>query len=144
MHNNDDRNITIFKENFVNILKMLRLEKGYSAYEVIKKLNIASPTYYKWENGKRLINVLDFKKIAEFYNVPMEAFWLDYKTLKSKSFEDIELIIKDKKSILVEEGTAEYEIITAFQKLTEYNKEKFLEKKEDIVAKILILFSTLL
>ena len=59
------------KNNFVNNLKFLRLQKNITQEELGKRLGKDYSTIGKWENGTRSPIMEDVIKIAEYFNVSL-------------------------------------------------------------------------
>lgn len=54
---------------FAKRLKELRTEKNLSYVQLAKELNISYTTISRWENQLRVPNIIELKKIAQFFNV---------------------------------------------------------------------------
>ena len=54
---------------FADRLKDLRNEKGLSLKQLAKELDISDAAISRWENQLRVPNIIELKKIAEFFNV---------------------------------------------------------------------------
>lgn len=57
----------ILKDNFKDILRNLRLEKGLLQKEMAKKLNVSLSTYSKYEQGTSTPNKENLIKIWNFF-----------------------------------------------------------------------------
>lgn len=57
-----------------NLLKM-RSERNYSQRYVGQILSVSQPAYKKMEDGKTFINAGQLSILADFYRVPLEAFY---------------------------------------------------------------------
>ena len=56
-------------EKFSKRLKELRQNKKLTILELAKKINVSDAAISRWENQLRIPNIVDLKKIAEFFNV---------------------------------------------------------------------------
>ena len=54
---------------FAQRLKGLREEKHLTYVELAKELTVSYTTISRWENQQRVPNIIELKKIAEFFNV---------------------------------------------------------------------------
>ena len=54
---------------FAEKLKDLRTDKGLSLKELAKELKVSDVTIGRWEKQQRIPNIIELKKIAEFFNV---------------------------------------------------------------------------
>jgi transcriptional regulator with XRE-family HTH domain len=68
-HNSFDKKI------FVSGLKILREGKLLTKGDLAKKLGISKDKITRWEEGKSLPSILEFKKIVEFYEVDYEDLY---------------------------------------------------------------------
>ncbi len=53
-------------------LTALRKHFGYSQGDIAGKLGITVPEYMNWENGNSICSILQLKKIADLYHVPLQ------------------------------------------------------------------------
>ena len=58
--------------NFSQLLKSIRMEKGFSQKEIAEKLGVSQPSYAQYENGKRNPKAETIKKIADALGVSIE------------------------------------------------------------------------
>ena len=56
-------------EIFAKRLKELRTDKKLNYLELAKELNVNYTTISRWENQLRVPNIIELKKIAEFFGV---------------------------------------------------------------------------
>ena len=56
-------------EIFADRLKDLRTDKGLSLKQLAKQLNVSDVAIGRWEKQQRIPNIIELKKIAEFFNV---------------------------------------------------------------------------
>ena len=56
-------------EVFAKRLKELRIEKNLSHLQLARELNVSNAAISRWENQLRVPNIIELKKIAEFFNV---------------------------------------------------------------------------
>ena len=56
----------------MNKLKLLRVKKGLNQLDLANELHIGQPAVSKCENGKTLPDIITLKKLAKFYDVPIE------------------------------------------------------------------------
>ena len=56
-------------EIFAQRLKELRLNKGLSYPQLSKELKVSHISISRWERMLRVPNIIELKKIAEFFNV---------------------------------------------------------------------------
>jgi len=56
-------------EIFAKRLKELRKEKNLSHTQLAKKLDVSNAAISRWENQLRVPNIIELKKIAEFFGV---------------------------------------------------------------------------
>ena len=56
-------------EIFAKRLKELRIEKNLSHLQLARELNVSNAAISRWENQLRVPNIIELKKIAEFFNV---------------------------------------------------------------------------
>ena len=54
-------------------IRVARAQVGLSCREAAAKLGISRQLYYNYERGEHLPNVLTALKIAEIYNIPVDA-----------------------------------------------------------------------
>jgi transcriptional regulator with XRE-family HTH domain len=59
------------KEIF-NIIKEIRIARGFSQLEVASKLNISRPSYIAIEQGKRELSLAEARKIADIFGIDLE------------------------------------------------------------------------
>lgn len=77
----------ILKDNFKDILKNLRLEKGLLQKEMAKKLNVSLSTYSKYEQGTSTPNKENLIKIWNFFGVPFSMFINENEEIKKSEIE---------------------------------------------------------
>ncbi len=70
-------------------LKKFREDKGVKQNVIAKALGISPPTYNRYEKGEREPDIKMIIKIARFYRVPVQSFFLDYS--KEYQFQDLYL-----------------------------------------------------
>lgn len=58
----------IFYNNFMNNIKNLRLQYGYTQKLMAEKLNIKQNTYSQYETGARQISIDSLISLSKFYN----------------------------------------------------------------------------
>lgn len=76
---------TISEEEIGRRIAELRKQKGYSQTELAQILNISRPSLTQIELGNRKLSVVEFKKVADFLSVSMDAFFAkDYILSDSK------------------------------------------------------------
>ena len=56
-------------ETFSKRLKELRQSRNLTIWTLAKELNVSDAAISRWENQLRIPNIVDLKKIAEFFNV---------------------------------------------------------------------------
>ena len=56
-------------EIFSKRLKELRIGKGLSLRQLANEIQVNNTTIGRWENQLRIPNIIELKKIAEFFNV---------------------------------------------------------------------------
>ena len=56
-------------EIFAQRLKSLREEKNLSLKQLAKELNVSDVAIGRWEKMLRVPNIIELKKIAQFFNV---------------------------------------------------------------------------
>ena len=56
-------------EIFADKLKELRTDKKLSLKQLAKELNVSDVAIGRWEKQQRIPNIIELKKIAEFFNV---------------------------------------------------------------------------
>ena len=54
---------------FADRIKNLRTEKRLSLKQLAKELNISDAAISRWENQLRVPNIIELKKIAQYFNV---------------------------------------------------------------------------
>ncbi len=54
---------------FAERLKELRVEKGLSYSQLAKEIGVSYVSIGRWERNLRVPNIIDLKKIAEFFGV---------------------------------------------------------------------------
>ena len=54
---------------FAKRLKELRIDKNLSYVQLAKELGVSHAALSRWENQLRIPNIIELKKIAEFFNV---------------------------------------------------------------------------
>lgn len=57
----------------------LRKKKNYTLEELAKYLGISKSSYYKKENGKIKISLLEAKKLADFFETSIEELFFNKK-----------------------------------------------------------------
>lgn len=57
----------------MNLIKELRKSKGLSQSQLAKEINISKKTLADWENGRRNPNEYNYKKLSNFFNVPIDT-----------------------------------------------------------------------
>lgn len=62
---------------FSEILKQIRIKKGFSQKEIAERLGVSQPSYAQYENGKRKPKIETLKRIASALNVSLEEFMTD-------------------------------------------------------------------
>lgn len=67
-------------------IKELREEKGITQRELAKKINVMDKTISKWENGILEPNMESLKKLADYFNVSIECFYGEEKSIKKKKY----------------------------------------------------------
>lgn len=67
------------------VLKELRLEKGYTQKEVAEAVNITQRAYAFYEKGDRQPSIETILKLAEFYNIPTDILLGRYGVYKDES-----------------------------------------------------------
>jgi toxin-antitoxin system, antitoxin component, xre family len=77
----------ILKDNFKDILRNLRLEKGLLQKEMAKKLNVSLSTYSKYEQGTSTPNKENLIKIWNFFGVPFSTFINENEEIKKSEIE---------------------------------------------------------
>lgn len=65
-------------------LKRLRMARGLKQEDVAKALYFSNRTISNWENNLRTISAENIRKIADFFQVPVEDFYYDHE-VESKS-----------------------------------------------------------
>lgn len=56
-------------EIFAKRFKELRLEKHLNYIDLAKELKVSHTTISRWENQLRVPNIIELKKIAQYFNV---------------------------------------------------------------------------
>ena len=59
-------------------LKVMRFNLGLTQKEVAKKMGVTEASYSNWENGVRKPHAQNVKKIADFYDVPVEDIFFTF------------------------------------------------------------------
>lgn len=54
-----------------NMIKILRIEKGFTQEDLATKIHVVRQTISKWENGESEPRQSDLERIAEVLNVPI-------------------------------------------------------------------------
>ena len=57
----------------MNLIKELRKQRGLSQSQLAKEINISKKTLADWENGRRNPNEYNYKKLSNFFNVPIDT-----------------------------------------------------------------------
>lgn len=57
----------------MNLIKELRKSKGLSQSQLAKQINISKKTLADWENGRRNPNEYNYKKLSDFFDVPIDT-----------------------------------------------------------------------
>ena len=57
----------------MNLIKELRKSKGLSQSQLAKEINISKKTLADWENGRRNPNEYNYKKLSDFFDVPIDT-----------------------------------------------------------------------
>lgn len=57
----------------MNLIKELRKQRGLSQNQLAKEINISKKTLADWENGRRNPNEYNYKKLSNFFNVPIDT-----------------------------------------------------------------------
>lgn len=63
----------IFKLTYGEVLRELRIYHDYKQKEISNYLNITSQAYSNYENNKRTPDIETMRKIAQFYNITLDA-----------------------------------------------------------------------
>lgn len=107
-----------YKKDFKNILKNLRVEKGYSQRQITETLGISLSAYTKYEQGKNTPSLAVLLKICEFFEVELNLFLNDNEANKTK---DIRMATETMKQLENKKyrtkETIQEEILTFFKTL---------------------------
>ena len=107
-----------YKKDFKNILKNLRVEKGYSQRQITEILGISLSAYTKYEQGKNTPSLAVLLKICEFFEVELNLFLNDNEANKTK---DIKMATETMKQLENKKyrtkETVQEEIFTFFKTL---------------------------
>lgn len=57
----------------MNLIKELRKSKGLSQSQLAKEINISKKTLADWENERRNPNEYNYKKLSDFFDVPIDT-----------------------------------------------------------------------
>lgn len=57
----------------MNLIKELRKQRGLSQNQLAKEINISKKTLADWENGRRNPNEYNYKKLSDFFDVPIDT-----------------------------------------------------------------------
>lgn len=57
----------------MNLIKELRKQRGLSQSQLAKEINISKKTLADWENERRNPNEYNYKKLSNFFNVPIDT-----------------------------------------------------------------------
>lgn len=57
----------------MNLIKELRKQRGLSQSQLAKEINISKKTLADWENERRNPNEYNYKKLSDFFNVPIDT-----------------------------------------------------------------------
>lgn len=57
----------------MNLIKELRKQRGLSQSQLAKEINISKKTLADWENGRRNPNEYNYKKLSDFFDVPIDT-----------------------------------------------------------------------
>lgn len=83
------------KKTFYEKLKTARIEAGYKQEHVAKHLNLPISAISVMESGSRKIDVFELKKLADFYNKPIEWFFHEHKSFYKRRWYDLDPILSE-------------------------------------------------
>lgn len=107
-----------YKKDFKDILKNLRLKKGYSQRQITETLGISLSAYTKYEQGKYTPSLAVLLKICKFFEVELNLFLNDNEANKTKDIRIATETLKqlENKKYRTKE-TVQEEIFTFFKTL---------------------------
>ncbi len=95
-------------------IKLLRIEKGLTTYELSELTGIPQSTISKMENGKRKIETDSIQLLAKALDVPVSSFFDE--STKEKKERDYSLTIKEQENIDLEAQKILDELSISFSK----------------------------
>jgi len=83
------------KKEFCEKLRIARAEAGYKQEHVAKHMNLPISAISVMESGTRKIDVFELKKLADFYNKPVEWFFHEHKSFYKRRWYDLDPILSE-------------------------------------------------
>lgn len=99
---------------YMNRLRKLRIEKGYSQQDMADHVGISLSSYQRYESGKREIPSEVLFRMASALSAPA-----DYILMKAELNIDTEYAFMDGKGGIVELTEEQFRVMTSFNRMTE-------------------------
>lgn len=80
---------------FCNKLRKARIEAGLKQEHVAKYLNLPISAVSVMESGTRKVDVFELKKLADFYNKPIEWFFHEHNNVNRRRWYDLDPILSE-------------------------------------------------
>ncbi|HSA05597.1 MAG TPA: helix-turn-helix transcriptional regulator [Candidatus Gastranaerophilales bacterium] len=88
------------KKKFCEKLRTARIEAGYKQEHAAKHLNLPISAISVMESGARKIDVFELKKLADFYNKPIEWFFHEHNSLSKRRWYDLDPVLSEAVDLL--------------------------------------------
>ena len=88
------------KKIFCEKLKTARIEAGFKQEHVAKHMGLPISAISVMESGSRKIDVFELKKLADFYNKPVEWFFHEHKSFYKRRWYDLDPILSESVELL--------------------------------------------
>jgi len=83
------------RKTFCNKLRKARIEAGFKQEHVAKYLNLPISAISVMESGTRKVDVFELKKLADFYNKPIEWFFHEHNNLLRRRWYDLDPVLSE-------------------------------------------------
>ncbi len=118
------------KKKFCEKLKTARIEAGYKQEHVAKHMNLPISAISVMESGSRKIDVFELKKLADFYNKPIEWFFHEHKTFYRRRWYDLDPILSEAVDLL-RQAPSKMQISAAYGIIGFLKKGGFVPENND-------------
>jgi len=83
------------RKKFCQKLKKARIEAGLKQEHVAKYLNLPISAISVMEAGVRKVDVFELKKLADFYNKPVEWFFHEHNSIQRRRWYDLDPVLAE-------------------------------------------------